>query len=180
MHSPDASADFVITRTFDAPRELVYQTMTATEHLQKWWGPQGCTIEVVSNNPVPGGVFHYCMHFGPGVAMYGRFDYRELTPVERIVFVNGFADAAGKRIAYAMSPTWPLEVLNTVTLSEQDGKTHMHLRSSPINADQIAIDTFKAGHASMQQGFGGMYDVYDQYLASLKGGNDVPDGRADG
>ena len=167
MTSPDSSVDFVLTRTFNAPRELVYRTMTETEHLQKWWGPQGCTIDVVSNDPRPGGVFHYCMRFGPGVEMYGKFEYRELTPVERIVFVNGFADEKGTRIRYAMSPTWQLEVLNTVTLTEQDGKTVMHLNSSPINAGQIEIDTFKAGHASMQQGFGGMYDVYDQYLATL-------------
>lgn len=167
MTSPDADVDFVLTRTFNAPRELVYRTMTETEHLQKWWGPQGCTIDVVSNDPRPGGFFHYCMRFGPGVEMYGKFEYRELTPVERIVFINGFADEKGTRIRYAMSPTWPLEVLNTVNLSEQDGKTVMHLHSSPLNASQIEIDTFKAGHASMQQGFGGMYDVYDQYLASL-------------
>lgn len=167
MTSPDSGVDFVLTRTFNAPRELVYQTMTQTEHLQKWWGPQGCTIDVVTNDPRPGGVFHYCMRFGPGVEMYGKFEYRELTPVERIVFINGFADDKGNRIRYAMSPTWPLEVLNTVTLTEQDGKTLMHLNSSPINASQIEIDTFKAGHASMQQGFGGMYEVYEQYLASL-------------
>lgn len=167
MTSPDSSADFVLTRTFNAPRDLVYRTMTETAHLQHWWGPQGCTIDVVSHEPKAGGIFHYCMRFGPGVEMYGRFDYRELTPALRIVFVNGFADAQGQRIRYAMSPTWPLEVLNTVTLAEQDGKTVMHLHSAPINASQIEIDTFKAGHGSMQQGFGGMYEVYEQYLASL-------------
>jgi uncharacterized protein YndB with AHSA1/START domain len=167
MSSPDTSADFVITRTFDAPRELVFKTMTETAHLQKWWGPQGCTIEVVTNDPRPGGIFHYCMHFGPTAEMYGRFDYREITPFDRIAFVNGFADAQGNRIRYAMSPTWPLEVLNTVTLTEDGGKTAMHLRSTPLNASPIEIETFKAGHGSMEQGFGGMYEVYEQYLATL-------------
>jgi uncharacterized protein YndB with AHSA1/START domain len=167
MTSPDNSVDFVLTRTFNAPRELVFKTMTETAHLQKWWGPQGCTIDVVKHDPKAGGVFHYCMRFGPGVEMYGRFDYREITPVERIVFVNGFADAEGNRIRYAMSPTWPVEVLNTVKLTEQDGKTTLHLHSTPLNADQLEIDTFKAGHSSMQQGFGGMYDVYEQYLSTL-------------
>jgi uncharacterized protein YndB with AHSA1/START domain len=166
MTSPD-SADFVITRTFNAPRELVYDTMTQTEHLQKWWGPQGCTIEVIKHEPREGGVFHYCMRFGPGVDMHGIFQYRELVRPERIVFINGFADAEGNAIRYVMSPTWPVEVLNTTTLAEHDGKTVMTLRSVPLNADAIGIETFKAGHASMEQGFGGMYDVYEQYLASL-------------
>ncbi len=167
MANPDSSVDFVITRTFDAPRELVFDTMTNTEHLQKWWGPQGCTITVVRNEPQAGGVFHYCMSFGPGVDMYGKFEYRELARPERIVFVNGFADAEGNRIRYAMSPTWPIEVLNTATLIEQGGKTVLTLHSTPVNATDIEIDTFKAGHESMQQGFGGMYDVYEQYLATL-------------
>ena len=167
MTSPDTGVDFVITRTFNAPRALVFATMTQTEHLQKWWGPQGCTIDVIKNEPQPGGVFHYCMRFGPGVEMYGRFNWVEITPVERIVFINGFADAEGNRVPYAMAPTWPLEVLNTTTLTEQDGKTTMTLVSTPINATPVGIETFKAGHDSMQQGFGGMYEEYEKYLATL-------------
>jgi uncharacterized protein YndB with AHSA1/START domain len=170
MTSPDPSVDFDITRTFDAPRALVFATMTQTEHLQKWWGPQGCTITVIKHEPQAGGVFHYRMGFGPGVEMYGKFDYREVTPVERIVFVNGFADAEGNRIRYAMSPTWPLEMLITTTLAEQGGKTVMTLRSTPLDASAVELETFKAGHDSMQQGFGGMYDEYEKYLATVKGG----------
>ncbi|NHZ37632.1 SRPBCC family protein [Massilia rubra] len=167
MTSPDSSVDFDLTRVFDAPRALVFKTMTETEHLRNWWGPQGCAIDVISHEARPGGVFHYCMRFGPGVEMYGRFDYREIAAPERLVFVNGFADAEGNRIAYAMSPTWPLEVLNTVTLTEADGKTTLTLVSTPIDASDVELETFKSGHASMQQGFGGMYDVYEQYLATV-------------
>lgn len=167
MTSPDSSIDFVLTRQFDAPRELVFKTMIETEHLQKWWGPQGCTIDVIRNDPQPGGVFHYCMRFGPGVDMHGKFDYREISAPERLVFVNGFADPEGQRIHHPMSPTWPLEVLNTVTLTEEGGKTSMRLVSTPLNASDTEIETFRSGHASLQQGFGGMYDVYETYLATV-------------
>ncbi|QYF93388.1 SRPBCC domain-containing protein [Massilia sp. PAMC28688] len=165
MNKADSAVEFSITRTFDAPRARVYATMTQTEHLQQWWGPQGCTISVIRHEPRAGGVFHYRMGFGPGLDMYGKFTYQELVPVERIVFHNGFADDAGNYIRYPMVPDWPLEVLNTVTLEEQGGQTVMRLTSVPFNASQAEIDTFKAGHASMAQGFGGMYDVYAQYLA---------------
>jgi uncharacterized protein YndB with AHSA1/START domain len=171
MNNPDANAeagaDFVITRVFNAPRELVFKTMTETEHLQKWWGPKGCEIEVVKHEPRPGGVFHYRMQFAPGVEMWGKFVYREIMPPERIVFVNSFADAAGNTTRNPMSPTWPAEALNTTTLTEQDGKTTLTLRSSPLAASEIERATFLAGHASMQQGFGGMYDQYEAYLATL-------------
>ena len=167
MPSNDPTVDFTLTRLFDAPRELVFRTMTETEHLQKWWGPAGCTIDVLRHEPRPGGQFLYCMRFAPGAEMYGLFDYVELIAPERIVFVNGFADAQGKRIRYELAPTWPMEVTNTITLSEEGGKTRMTLLSVPKDANDVELQTFKSGHASMEQGFGGMYDLYAAYLAKL-------------
>ena len=167
MSSPDSSVAFVLTRIFNAPRALVFKTMTEADHLQKWWGPKGCTIDVIKHVPGPGGMFHYAMRFGPVADMYGKFQYREITPIERIVFTNGFADADGNAIQYPAMPTWPLEVLNTITLDDHGDTTSMTLHSAPLNASAIEIDTFKAGHESMAGGFGGMYDVYDDYLKTL-------------
>ena len=36
-----ASGDLVVTRIFDAPRELVWQAWTDPTHLMRWWGPEG-------------------------------------------------------------------------------------------------------------------------------------------
>lgn len=168
MNEPDnADVDFRISRTFNAPRALVFRSMTETEHLQHWWGPKGCRIEVARNEPRPGGLFHYCMHFPDGAAMWGRFVYREIVAPERIVYVNGFADAQGNAVRNPMSPDWPMEMLITILLTEVDGKTELNLVSQPLNATEDERATFKAGHASMQGGFGGMYDHYEQYLATL-------------
>ena len=172
MINPDLSTDagdvdFRLTRIFHAPRALVFRTMSETDHLQHWWGPRGCRIEVASHKPRPGGMFHYCMHFPGGFDMWGRFIYREILAPERIVFVNGFADAAANAASNPMSPNWPMEMLNTILLAEQDGKTVLSLLSQPINATDLERDTFKAGHASMQQGFDGMYDHYEDYLTTL-------------
>jgi len=38
------SRDFVISRVFDAPRELVWKCFTEPDRMQEWWGPKGCTI----------------------------------------------------------------------------------------------------------------------------------------
>jgi uncharacterized protein YndB with AHSA1/START domain len=99
----ETNVDLVVVRQFDAPRELVFRTMTETAHLRHWWGPAGCQIEVARNEPRPGGVFHYCMRFAPGIEMWGKFDYREVSP-ERLVWVNGFADPQGNTIPNPMSP----------------------------------------------------------------------------
>lgn len=167
MSSLDSSVEFSLTRVFNAPRALVFATMTETAHLAKWWGPAGCTIEVARHTPQPGGEFLYRMVFPGGFGMWGKFQYQEITPPERIVWINSFADEHGATARNPMAADWPLEMLNTVTLSEQDGKTVLHVRSRPYQASAAEEKVFLAGHASMQQGFGGMYDVYETYLASL-------------
>ncbi len=168
MINPDnTDVDFRITRSFNAPRALVFKTMIETEHLRNWWGPAGCKLDVAKHEPWPGGVFHYRMQFPGGLEMWGRFLYREIVAPERIVFINGFADAEGNPAPNPMSPDWPLEVLITTTFAEHDGKTVMTLLSQPIDASERERENFKAGHASMQGGFGGMYDLYEQYLASV-------------
>jgi uncharacterized protein YndB with AHSA1/START domain len=168
MENAEAVA-LVIRRVFNAPRDLVYATMTDPVHLQKWWGPKECTITVGRGEARPGGVFHYCMHprgCPPGSEMWGRFDFVELQSPGRIAFVNGFADEAGNRIRLPMLPVWPLEVLNTITLEEDNGKTAFTLHSVPVNASDAECAAFQAMHASMQGGFGGMYDLYEDYLRS--------------
>jgi uncharacterized protein YndB with AHSA1/START domain len=67
-----------------------------------------------------------------------------------------------------MSATWPLEVLNTTSLAEENGKTRMTLHGIPINATAEERKTFKEGHGSMQQGFKGTLDQLEAYLASVR------------
>jgi uncharacterized protein YndB with AHSA1/START domain len=57
--------------------------------------------------------------------MWGRFVYREIVAPERIVFINSFSDEEGNITRAPFSPTWPLEVLNTLTLSEHEGKIYL-------------------------------------------------------
>jgi uncharacterized protein YndB with AHSA1/START domain len=67
-----------------------------------------------------------------------------------------------------MHATWPLEVLNTLTLSEQDGKTTLTLHGGPINATEEERKTFESGREGMRQGFTGTFDQLDAYLAKVR------------
>ena len=58
------SSDFVITQTFDAPRELVFQSWVEPERLAQWWGPVGFELSVLALDLQPGGVFHYGISAG--------------------------------------------------------------------------------------------------------------------
>ena len=160
-----APTQMVVTREFDAPRDLVWKAWTEPDRLARWWGPPGSAIEVARLDLRPGGVFHYSMKTPSGPLMWGLFTYREVVPTERIVFVNAFSDAAGGLTRNPWIATWPLEILNTLTLTEHAGKTTLTLRGGPINATAEELGAFEAGRAGMQGGFAGTFDKLDRYLA---------------
>jgi uncharacterized protein YndB with AHSA1/START domain len=160
-----ADRDFVIIRTFDAPRDLVFKAWTEPERLMHWWGPKGFTMRFSTFDFRPGGLFHYCMRSPDGQEMWGKFVYREIVAPERIVFINSFADAEGNTVRSPFSPTWPLEILNTLTLSEHAGRTILTLRGGPYDATADERKTFDDAHGSLQQGFTGTLDQLANYLA---------------
>lgn len=161
--------DFTSARTFDAPRELVWKVYTTLEHLSKWWGPAGFTWLLGSLDFRPGGVFHYGMRAPAGQEMWGKFNYREIAAPDRIVFTNSFSDKDGKTVRAPFATDWPLEVLNTVTFTEQNGRTTVSLRGRPFNATPDENARFDAMKPSMTQGFSGTFDQLQQYLANLQG-----------
>jgi uncharacterized protein YndB with AHSA1/START domain len=161
--------EFVITRSFDAPRDLVWQAVSESERLAQWWGPKGFTVTVFGFEFRPGGIFHYRMENPGGFTMWGKFTYREITAPERIVFVNAFSDEAGNLTrAPFFDGRWPLEILNTLTLSERDGATTVTLRSHPIDATDDEVQTFKSNLPSMGQGFGNAFDQLEEHLAKTQ------------
>lgn len=159
---------FSVTRTFDAPRDLVYRACTEREHLFHWWGPKGYEMLTCEIDLRPGGLFRYGMRAPNGAEMWGLWVFREIVPQERIVFVVSFTDAEGRIIRHPLAATWPLEVLSTLEFTEQDGKTTITNTGGPINATPEEEATYAGAHAGMKQGFKGTYDQLDAYLASVK------------
>jgi uncharacterized protein YndB with AHSA1/START domain len=159
--------ELVITRTLNAPRALVFKMWTQAEHLAHWWGPKGFELIVKKLDFKPGGEFHYVMKAANGHEMWGKFIYREILEPEKIIFVNCFSDEAGNSIRSPFMPTWPLEILNTLTFEEQDGKTTLTIAGGPINATEEEMEAFRANMAGMGQGFGGTFDKLEEYLATL-------------
>jgi uncharacterized protein YndB with AHSA1/START domain len=156
--------EFVITRVFDAPRELVWKAFTEPQRMKEWWGPKGVTITRSEMDLRPGGSYHYAMRTPDGNTMWGKFVYREITPPSRMVFVSSFSDEAGGVTRHPMAPTWPLEMLSIFSFEEEGGKTRFTVRWSPLNASEEERAAFAAGHASMQQGWGGTLDKLAAFL----------------
>lgn len=165
--STDGSAnrEFIISREFDVPRELMFKVWTDPEHMQRWWGPKDFTVVHSKMDLRPGGVYHYCIRSPDGHDMWGKFVYREIVKSERIVFVNSFSDENGGVTRHPMSSTWPLEMLSTITFTEQAGKTTVTVRWLPLNATEEERNTFEAGLDSMHNGWTGTLDQLAAYLA---------------
>ena len=162
----DLEVEFVLTRTFDAPRELVYRALTEAERLAQWWGPKNFKMESRRLDLRPGGHYHYCMRAADGGEMFGKFTYVEIDPPTRLVFTNAFADAEGNTVRPPFEDDWPLEILHTLTLTEQGGKTTVTLRGVPHNATPAQRATFLAGHKSMDGGYSSSFDELARHLAA--------------
>jgi uncharacterized protein YndB with AHSA1/START domain len=130
------STDVVITRTFNAPLERVWEAWTHPEELKKWWGPKDFTAPAITTDFREGGTFHYCMH-GPAGSEFDKDlwsggVFKEIIPMKKIVATDYFADDKGNKISpkeYGMpGDDWPDEMLVTVTFEEvAPGKTKLTL-----------------------------------------------------
>jgi uncharacterized protein YndB with AHSA1/START domain len=164
----ETTAPFVISRTFDAPRDLVYRTWTETEHLAKWWGPKGVTVIHATNDLRPGGVMHYGMRTPDGSEIWGKWVYREVTPPRRLVFVTSFSDPEGGLTHHPMAPEFPLETLSTIDFEEAGAKTKITITWVPIRATESEHKTFDELRPSMTNGWSGTFEQYGHYLASVQ------------
>ena len=138
MHSTDTrERDLVITRVFDAPRELVWKSWTDPELVKRWWGPEGFTAPYIKIDLRVGGQSLYCMRAPDGKDYWSKGVYREIVPPERIVTTDSFADDKGNIVPatfYGMSAEFPLELLVTLTFEEYEGKTKFTLKHSGFPA----------------------------------------------
>jgi uncharacterized protein YndB with AHSA1/START domain len=159
------SPPFVIERTFNAPRHLVWDAWTSEAHLKQWFGPKGCKIVHTKLDLKPGGMFLYGMEMSGGHVMWGKWIFKEIVPPQKLVTVTSFSDENAGVTRHPLAATWPLETISTTTLAEDGRKTRLRLEWRAYNATDIEQQTFDAGHDSMTQGFGGTFDQLDAYLA---------------
>jgi len=163
----EADNHFTISRVFSAPRDLVWAAWTAPDRIIAWLGPKGAApARVIRHELREGGVFLSAMKMPDGSEMCGKFVYREVTPISRLVWVHSFADVNGVLVRHPASPTWPMEILTTVTFVDLGDKTEVTLDWVPLDADEAERRTFRDGKPGMQDGWTGSFDRLAEHLAS--------------
>ena len=143
--------EIVMTRTFDAPRRIVWEAWTNPEHLPHWMlGPDGWTMPVCDIDLRPGGAWHFAWRHSDGTEMAMRGVYKEIVPPERLVSTESWGG------------DWP-ETLNTLILTEENGETTITL--TVLFPSKEARDA--ALKTGMRQGTSLSFDRLARYLRTM-------------
>jgi uncharacterized protein YndB with AHSA1/START domain len=110
-----------VSRTFEAPLELLWKAWTEPEHFMKWYGPKDFTAPTCEIDLREGGRHLWSMLSPDGTQMYFTGNYKEVVPMERLVFTDSMSDAEGN--VMGMGEGMPESMDVTVTFVHADGKT---------------------------------------------------------
>ncbi|HJQ39157.1 MAG TPA: SRPBCC family protein [Thermoanaerobaculia bacterium] len=157
--------ELVITRVFDAPRELVFRAWTEPELMKEWWGPRGFTLPHCTIDLQPGGKIHFCMRSAEGFDIWCGGVYHEIVRPERIVSSDYFSNPEGDVVSPAQygMPDWPEEMMMTVTFTEENGRTTLTVRQT------AKTPMPKEGRDGADVGWNEQFDRLSEYLVSDRG-----------
>ena len=89
----------VVTRIFDAPREMVWKAWIDPKYIMQWWGPKGFTARVCEMDFRVGGKLLCCMNAPDGqLCGWNAVEYHEIVLYQRIVSSMYFSDSKGNKI----------------------------------------------------------------------------------
>jgi uncharacterized protein YndB with AHSA1/START domain/ketosteroid isomerase-like protein len=132
--------EVVVTRTFDAPAELVFRMWTEPEHFARWWGPKGFTNPVCELDARPGGAILVHMRAPNGSVYPMTGTFREIVPCERLVFTSIAEDGEGNAA---------LDEITTVPFAAEGSKTRVTVRSKAVGLAPAALGML----AGMEKGW---------------------------
>ncbi len=168
-HLPRMAAtdrDFVLSRTFDAPRERVFEAWTDSKQVAQWWGPKGFTNPVCEMDVRPGGRYRIVMRSPEGEEYPIVGEFLEIVKPSRLVMTMDarehppefFAQLDAARPAEAKGK--PFRPRTTVLFDDHFGKTTVTVIQRFESAGDVEANK-KLGAA---EGWGGSFDKLDALL----------------
>jgi len=142
----------LITREFDAPKELVFKAFTTPELVRRWWHAERGEMTVAEIDLRVGGRWRYVMIADGGVEVGFHGEYREVVPNERLVSTEIFE---GYRDEVAV---------NTATFEEVDGRTKLTILVEHSSKEARDAHINSGMEAGMQDAF----DLLEQAAVSLR------------
>lgn len=124
---PPAPLALTITRTFDAPRALVFNAWTEPDRVMRWWGPHGFVTHSCTVDLRVGGAWRLCMRRPDGVEHWLGGVYREIVAPERLVFTWQWEPGPAPFTDWVPGGVPLHETIVTVTLVDRHGRTELTL-----------------------------------------------------
>ena len=145
--------EIVMTRLFDAPRDLVFEAHSSCEHMSRWWGPRRYEVSSCEIDFRPGGRWRMVHRGSDGQEHAFHGEFREIVRPERIVWTFEYEGMPGH------------VSVDTLTLEDREGKT---LLTATSTYDSVE-DRDGMLNSGMQSGAEETFDRLDEYLEILKG-----------
>jgi uncharacterized protein YndB with AHSA1/START domain len=147
-----SDTQILITREFDAPKDLVYKAYTTPELIKRWWSGDRGEVTSADVDLRAGGSWRYVMTANGGfeVAFHGTF--REIVPNERIVCTE----------VYEQMPD--AEAVDTATFTESDGRTTLSILVQHQNTTNRDVHI----NSGMEGGMNEAFDHLEQVAQSLR------------
>lgn len=160
---------FVINRSFNIPLKVMFEMWTNPAHLSKWLPPAGFTMSILKGEIQGGSGAFYVMTDGRNITMYGRTEYLEIRPHDRITYTQQFCDKDGKVARHPMSSNWPETMLTTITFAaESDLTTRATITWECHGAVKPEeLQTFVQEKRGMAFGWTGTFDKLEEYLTNF-------------
>jgi uncharacterized protein YndB with AHSA1/START domain len=143
--------EIVMTRVFNAPRELVFKAYTDPELIPRWWGPRRYTTTVDKMDVRVGGVWRFVQRDAAGNMYAFNGAYREIVPPERLSYTFEFEGQPGHIL------------VETVIFEEHDGQTKVTVTGSFESVE----DRDGMLHSGMEAGANESNDRLAELLATL-------------
>ena len=144
-------SELVLTRIFGVPRNLVWKAWTDPRQLAQWWGPNGFTNPVCKLDLRPGGAIRIEMRAPDGATYPMSGVFREIVEPGRLVFVSAPLDQQGNPM---------FEVLNTVTLDDEGGKTKLTVHAQVIKTTALAPQYLRGMRAGWAQSLERLRNIF--------------------
>jgi uncharacterized protein YndB with AHSA1/START domain len=157
MSIETSDRELVISRTFNAPRALVFEAFAECRHLKHWWGPRQWPLASCEMDFREGGEWSYCMKGPEGQLACSKAIFQEIRIPHRIVYQDFFLDENGK-----VNPDLPSGWV-TFEFVEVDGTTKMAGRTRYMHASdlQTVLDM------GMIEGMSETLDRLEEYLGKI-------------
>ncbi len=123
--------ELIVSRTLDAPVDIVWEAWTNPEHIANWWGPDGFTNSITTMDMTPGGAWELVMHGPDGTDYPNKSIFREVIPMKKIVY---------EHISYP-------HILATITFEERGEQTFIHWHMLFDSAEEFIAVVQKYGAA---------------------------------